>query len=366
MKQWNVNELEEFGRVQLSPSFFMRDFLFSEISQIQGIPNLPDHPELAIVAGKQLCEQILEPLQDAWGRLAIRSAYRSPAVNQYGNEHRLNCSRNEANYAAHIWDHRDAHGNLGATACIVVPAFIEYFEKTGDWTALAWWIHEHIPAYHEMCFFTKLAAFNIRWYEDQEAPKTIRSYAINPHTGDKKALVDRGRLNPFYVDKALSDFYADLSARSANSDLTDRTVSTCPPSAEAKAADTSNQSTSKESVALQAPVEAESESISPEAQLSDFASRHGLRTRPTGGARSNGLMLCKGTKTVFSLYFSGTDQPGFLEVSFNPKFWTNTQIETLKGCFAEAEAKTSHKWPRMGFKRSQLGAALSAIAQLKF
>jgi len=37
-----VKALEDLGREQLSPSFFMRDFLYSEISQIEGIPNIPE------------------------------------------------------------------------------------------------------------------------------------------------------------------------------------------------------------------------------------------------------------------------------------------------------------------------------------
>lgn len=57
----SVKTLETFGRVRLSKSFFMRDFLYSEISQIEGIPNIPDNPNLAIEVGKALCEQVLEP-----------------------------------------------------------------------------------------------------------------------------------------------------------------------------------------------------------------------------------------------------------------------------------------------------------------
>ncbi len=40
-----VKKLEELGRVQLSKSFFMREFLYSEISQIEGISNIPENPE---------------------------------------------------------------------------------------------------------------------------------------------------------------------------------------------------------------------------------------------------------------------------------------------------------------------------------
>ncbi len=173
----SVKSLENFGRIQLSKSFFMRDFLYSEISQIEKIPNIPDDPELAIEAGKALCENVLEPIQDALGRICIRSAYRSCAVNAKGSENgnQYNCARNETNYASHIWDVRDDTGHMGATACIVVASFVPYYERTGDWQALAWWIHDNIPAYSSICFFPRLAAFNINWYEG-EPKKTIRSY----------------------------------------------------------------------------------------------------------------------------------------------------------------------------------------------
>ncbi len=40
--------LEELGRVRLSKSFYMRDFLYSEIANFYGIPNIPDDPDLAV------------------------------------------------------------------------------------------------------------------------------------------------------------------------------------------------------------------------------------------------------------------------------------------------------------------------------
>jgi len=172
----SVKALEDFGRIQLSKSFFMRDFLHSEISQIEKIPNIPDNPDLAIEAGKALCEHVLEPIQDGLGRICIRSAYRSSAVNAKGaeNKNQYSCASNEANYAGHIWDMRDADGHMGATACIVVTSFLPYYEKTGDWQALAWWIHDNVPGYSSMYFFPKLAALNITWHENQL--KRIDSY----------------------------------------------------------------------------------------------------------------------------------------------------------------------------------------------
>jgi hypothetical protein len=172
----SVKTLEDFGRIRLSKSFFMRDFLYSEISQIEGIPNIPDDPDLAILAGKSLCEHVLEPLQEKLGRISIRSAYRSCAVNARGaaNKNQYNCARNEANYAGHIWDRRDEHGYMGATACIIVNSFIPYYERTGKWQALAWYKHDQISGYSHTQFYPKFSAFNISWHEQPK--KEIYSY----------------------------------------------------------------------------------------------------------------------------------------------------------------------------------------------
>ncbi|NIY92027.1 peptidase M15 [Vibrio diazotrophicus] len=191
-KPKTVKSLEELGRVRLSPHFFMRDFLHSEISQIEGIPNIPDYPDIAIQSGSQLCEKVLEPIQNMFGRISIRSAYRSPSVNSKGaeNKNQYNCAQNEANYAGHIWDYRDADGCLGATACVVVNSFLPYYEKTGHWQALAWWIHDNVPGYSSMYFFPKLAAFNISWHENPK--KIIKSYI-----GDSKGTLTKPGMDNF-------------------------------------------------------------------------------------------------------------------------------------------------------------------------
>ena len=172
-----TDALEAFGRERLSKHYFMRDFLYSEIAAVHRIPNIPDCPELAIEAGKGLCEQLLEPLREIFGHITIRSAFRSTTVNGYGNKHRLNCARNERNFARHIWDHRDADGCLGATACIVVPWFLEYpaYRENEDWRPLAWFIHDKLP-YSEMEFYPLNAAFNLTWRE-KEPLRDIRMCA---------------------------------------------------------------------------------------------------------------------------------------------------------------------------------------------
>ena len=178
-KPGSVRSLEALGRVRLSENFFMRDFLHSEIASLYGIPNIPDDPDLAIAAGRELCEACLEPLRATWGRISIRSAFRSSQVNRLGNEKNLGCGNNESNFGGHIWDRLDAQGEMGATATVVVHRFIPHYDRTGRWEPLAWWAHDHLP-YSELEFFPHFAAFNLGWR--QTPRRTIRSY-IPPRRG---------------------------------------------------------------------------------------------------------------------------------------------------------------------------------------
>jgi hypothetical protein len=68
---------------------------------------------------------------------------------------------------------------MGATACVVVHAVLPHYEATGDWEAIAWWVHDHLP-YSDMEFFPRLCAFNLGWR--QTPRRRIRSY-IPPRMG---------------------------------------------------------------------------------------------------------------------------------------------------------------------------------------
>ncbi len=178
-KPRSVRALEALGRVRLSENFFMRDFLYSETANFYGLSNVPDDPDLAIAAGRRLCTDLLEPLCGHFGRISIRSAYRSPEVNRLGNERGHNCAQNQKSYGNHIWDRRDANGEMGAMATVIVHALIPHYQATGDWEAMAWWVHDHLP-YSQMQFFPKFAAFNLGWQETPQ--RTIYSY-IPPRRG---------------------------------------------------------------------------------------------------------------------------------------------------------------------------------------
>lgn len=160
--------LETLGRVRLSKHFYMRDFLYSEIGNFHRIQNLPRDPDLAIEHGRALCTLLLDPLEETFGRLAIRSGYRSPELNQYGNENRLNCARNDNPLECHIWDLGQGDKAIAGTS-VAIPWFTDQYEQGRDWRDLAWWMHDHLP-YSAIWFFPKLCAFNLDW-----RPKPLRT-----------------------------------------------------------------------------------------------------------------------------------------------------------------------------------------------
>ena len=153
--------LETLGRVRLSQYFYMRDFLNSEIANVHQMQNIPDRPAWAIAAGRRLCVELLDPLEETFGRVAVRSGYRSAALNQFGNQNGLNCARNDYPEECHIWDLHEGDAAI-AGASIAIPWFADQYDQGRDWRDLAWWVHDHLP-YSEMWFFPKLCAFNLSW-----------------------------------------------------------------------------------------------------------------------------------------------------------------------------------------------------------
>ena len=150
--------LETLGRIRLSRYFYMREFLYSEIANFHGLQNIPDDPDLALKHGRAFCTELLDPLEETFGRVGVRSGYRSSALNRFGNENKLNCARNDYPLECHIWDHETPV----AGASIVIPWFADQFEAGRDWRDLAWWLYDHVP-FADAWFFPKLCAFNICW-----------------------------------------------------------------------------------------------------------------------------------------------------------------------------------------------------------
>lgn len=166
--------LEEIGRIRLSENFLLRDFLHSEIASAFGLINAPSDLDLTVEVGSLLCSELLEPIQRKFGRISVRSGYRSAEINRIGHQLHLNCASNRKNAGGHIWDLLDCAGRKGATACVVIPEFHAQHQQAGDWRILADWIDERLN-YSSACFFPKLWAFNIQWRENPL--HEIRSYA---------------------------------------------------------------------------------------------------------------------------------------------------------------------------------------------
>lgn len=164
--------LETLGRTRLSPFFFMREFLYSEIGNFHGLQNIPDDPDLTLDGGRRFCETVLDPMVRTFGMVSIRSGYRSRTLNKFGNDNKLNCANNDNPMEMHIWDHHRGDAQI-AGATVVVPWFADRYAKGRDWRDLAWWIHDHLT-YSDLWFFPKLCAFNIAWRAVPRA--TISSY----------------------------------------------------------------------------------------------------------------------------------------------------------------------------------------------
>jgi len=156
-----MRSLENLGRARLSKHFFMRDFLYSEIGNFHRQQNLPDNPDLAIACGQEFCTALMDPLEETFGRIAVRSGYRSPSLNRFGNENGLNCARNDNPLECHIWDRADGDDRI-AGASGVIPWFSDQYDTGRDWRDLALWCHDPLR-YAEHWFCPMLCAFHLLW-----------------------------------------------------------------------------------------------------------------------------------------------------------------------------------------------------------
>jgi hypothetical protein len=167
----SMRGLEELGRARLSRHFWMREFLYSEIGNVHEISNIPDLPDLALERGRAFATTLLDPLEETFGRVFVRSGYRSARLNAFGNARGMNCARNDYPLECHIWDLPE---RPVAGASIVLPWFVDRHAAGRDWRDLAWWLFDHLP-FAEVYFFPRLCAFNLAWRPDPPA-RRIDSY----------------------------------------------------------------------------------------------------------------------------------------------------------------------------------------------
>lgn len=92
---------------------------------------------------------------------------------------------------------RDADGNAGACACVVVPWFERRYPQA-EWPRLAWWLYDHLP-FHRAVFFSRQTAFNIGW---RDSPRHEISATCEP----KGVLVGTGKPPAAGCEALYADF----------------------------------------------------------------------------------------------------------------------------------------------------------------
>ena len=128
-------EYESLARVRLSQNFILRDFLFSTECAARGLTNFPEDPEHVVMAGKALCEKVLEPVLAKWGRFAITFGYQS----REGVEFKWSKAMREAkgrNSNPHQWDRKtwgdEIYARIDITPYCVQDGLVDK-HTVGEW-----------------------------------------------------------------------------------------------------------------------------------------------------------------------------------------------------------------------------------------
>lgn len=131
------NKFERFGRQRVGQYFLMRDFLFSTRAEVSGQPNYPsDDPDLVLECAKKLCRDLLDPLVDQFGPMAITYGYEGRQVVESDN------SRFRGNPKAsqpHQWD-RGTFGK-GVYARVDILPFCVEDGHVGRYEYAEWIMH---------------------------------------------------------------------------------------------------------------------------------------------------------------------------------------------------------------------------------
>ncbi len=116
-------DYDAFTRTRLSKHFLLRDFLYSSDSEYRGLSNMVDDRDAVIKAGKALCEHVLEPITEKFGKPLITFGYQA----KNGIEADWSPAKRKENprsSSPHCWD-RFTHGNLVYCRCDILPACVE-------------------------------------------------------------------------------------------------------------------------------------------------------------------------------------------------------------------------------------------------
>lgn len=96
--------LERLGRIRLSKNFILRQFLYSTEAAIQGNANLPsDNVRQVIRSGKAICQNVLEPVMEEFGMVAVTFGYQTRRVIE-GGTHSASMKSKPNSSCPHQWD----------------------------------------------------------------------------------------------------------------------------------------------------------------------------------------------------------------------------------------------------------------------
>ena len=143
-----IPEWDSVSRTRLSKNFILRDFLYSSESARMGLSNLPEDPQMVIRSGKALCEKILEPVLDHFGRFAITFGYQC----REAIEADMPASARRANPRSsnpHMWD-RKTWGNQIFARVDIWPFCVEDREVSKN--AFGRWLMMNLDVDLCMCW----------------------------------------------------------------------------------------------------------------------------------------------------------------------------------------------------------------------
>lgn len=104
---------------RLSSNYILRDFTYSTEAGLMGLANQPEDLEMVIRAGQAICEKVLEPITDQFGRPAITYGYACREAIEAGYE-----VKNPKSSAPHQWD-RKSFGDEVYARVDILPFCVE-------------------------------------------------------------------------------------------------------------------------------------------------------------------------------------------------------------------------------------------------
>lgn len=115
---------EKLSLTRLSKNFILRDFMFSTEAAVAGHSNFPsDNVEQVIASGKALCDRLLEPVLEQFGRFAITFGYqcRETMERTWSEAERMEKAHSST---PHHWD-RFTHGDSIYARVDILPFCVE-------------------------------------------------------------------------------------------------------------------------------------------------------------------------------------------------------------------------------------------------